>query len=127
MHIGLVGLGNVGSEVARRARGLEMKVIGFDPFVSPEYARKLQIEPASLEQVMRNSDFISLHVPLNDSTRGIIGARELAFAKPTACIVNAARGGLIDEEALVAAVHEKRLSGAVIEVFTVETITSSIP
>ncbi|OGO39340.1 MAG: phosphoglycerate dehydrogenase [Chloroflexi bacterium RBG_16_57_8] len=124
--LGLVGLGNVGSEVARRARGLEMKVIGFDPFVSPEYARKLQIEPASLEQVMRNSDFISLHVPLNDSTRGIIGARELAFAKPTACIVNAARGGLIDEEALVAAVHEKRLSGAAIDVFTEEPITSSI-
>jgi D-3-phosphoglycerate dehydrogenase len=124
--LGLVGMGNVGSEVARRARGLDMTVIGYDPFVSPEYARKLQIEPATLEQVLRQSDFISLHVPLNDSTRGIIGAAEIATMKPTACIINAARGGLIDEPALVKAVHDKKLGGAAIDVFVDEPTTSSI-
>jgi D-3-phosphoglycerate dehydrogenase / 2-oxoglutarate reductase len=124
--LGLVGMGNVGSEVARRARGLQMKIIGFDPGVSPEYARNLQIEPVTLEQVLRNSDFISLHIPLNESTKGIIGVKELAMMKSSACLINAARGGLIDEEALVQAVHDKKLRGAAIDVFVQEPITSSI-
>jgi D-3-phosphoglycerate dehydrogenase / 2-oxoglutarate reductase len=124
--LGLVGMGNVGSEVARRARGLQMQVIGFDPGVSPEYARNLQIEPVTLEQALRNSDFVSLHIPLNDSTRGIIGVKELAMMKPTACLINAARGGLIDEEALVKAVHNKKLRGVAIDVFVQEPTTSSI-
>jgi D-3-phosphoglycerate dehydrogenase / 2-oxoglutarate reductase len=124
--LGLVGLGNVGSEVARRARGLDMSVIGYDPFVSPEYARKLQIEPATIDEVLKRADFVSLHVPLNDATRGIIGVNQIAMMKPTACIINAARGGLIDEQALVKAVHEKRLGGAAIDVFVEEPVTSSI-
>ena len=124
--LGLVGLGNVGTEVARRARGLDMEVIGYDPFVSPEYARKLQVEPAALEHVLKHADFISLHVPLNDATRGIIGAKEIATMKPSAYIINAARGGLVDEEALVNAIHEKRLGGAAIDVFAEEPTTSSI-
>ena len=124
--LGLVGLGNVGSEVARRARGLDMQVIGYDPFVSPDYARKLQIEPMALDEVLRRADFVSLHVPLNESTRGIIGARQIETMKPAACIINAARGGLIDEEALVKAIHEKRLGGAAIDVFVEEPVTSSI-
>ncbi len=124
--LGLVGLGNVGTEVARRARGLEMRVLGYDPFVSPDHARKMQIEPVPLDQVLREADFISLHVPLNDSTRGIIGARQIAMMKPGACLINAARGGLIDEDALVKAVHEKKIRGAAIDVFVEEPITSSI-
>lgn len=124
--LGLVGMGNVGSEVARRARGLQMQVIGFDPGVSPDYARNLQIEPVNLEQIMRRSDFISLHIPLNESTRGIIGEKEIAVMKPNACIINAARGGLIDEEALVKAIHDKKIRGAAIDVFIEEPITSSI-
>lgn len=124
--LGLVGLGNVGTEVARRARGLDMEVIGYDPFVSPDYARKLQVEPDSLEQVLKRADFISLHVPLNDATRGIIGIKEMAMMKPSACIINAARGGLIDEEGLVKAIHDKKLGGAAIDVFAEEPTTSSI-
>jgi D-3-phosphoglycerate dehydrogenase / 2-oxoglutarate reductase len=124
--LGLVGMGNVGSEVARRARGLQMQVIGFDPGVSPEYARNLQIEPVSLEQVLRHADFISLHIPLNDSTRGIIGVKQIALMKTSACIINAARGGLIDEQALVQAIHDKKLRGAAIDVFEQEPITSSV-
>ena len=124
--LGLVGLGNVGSEVARRARGLDMRVIGYDPFVSPDYARKLQIEPMTLEEVLRQSDFVSLHVPLNDATRGIIGAKQIETMKASACIINAARGGLIDEQALVNAIHEKKLGGAAIDVFVEEPTTASV-
>jgi D-3-phosphoglycerate dehydrogenase len=124
--LGLIGMGNVGSEVARRARGLQMTVIGYDPGVSPDYARKMQIEPVTLDEVLKQADFVSLHVPLNDSTRGIIGAREISLMKPTASLINAARGGLIDEAALVKAVHDKKLNGAAIDVFEEEPITSSI-
>ncbi len=124
--LGLIGMGNVGSEVARRARGLQMRVIGYDPGVSPEYARNLQIEPASLDSVLQQADFLSLHIPLNESTRGIIGAKQLAMMKTTACIINAARGGLIDEESLVKAIREQKLRGAAIDVFLQEPTTSSI-
>ena len=106
--LGIIGLGNVGSEVARRARGLEMKLIGYDPFISVDHARNLQVEIVPLEQLLKESDFITLHIPLTSSTKGLIGAKELAMMKPTARIINCARGGLIDEEALAKAVKEKR-------------------
>ena len=106
--LGIIGLGNVGSEVARRARGFEMKLIGCDPLVSADYAAQLQIKPVTLEQLLRDSDFISLHIPSNAQTTGLIGAEELAMVKPTVRIINCARGGLINEEALVKAVKEKR-------------------
>ena len=124
--LGIIGLGNVGSEVARRARGLEMKVIAHDPFVSVDYARNLQVELVSFERLLRESDFITLHIPLVASTKGLIGAKELALVKPTARIINCARGGLIDEEALAKAVKEKRIAGAAIDVFSAEPITKSV-
>ena len=124
--LGLVGLGNVGSEVARRARGLEMSVIAFDPFVSVDYAHNLRVELVSLDRVLAVADFISLHVPLSENTRGLIGAEELAKVKPNCCIVNTARGGLVDEAALAQAVHEKRLAGAAIDVFPQEPVTESV-
>lgn len=124
--LGVVGLGNVGSEVARRARGMEMRVIGYDPYISPDLARNMQVEPVTLEHLVREADFITLHVPLTDSTRGLIGAEELAVVKPNVRIINTARGGLIDEEALVKAVKEKRVAGAAIDVFVTEPITQSI-
>jgi len=123
--LGIIGLGNVGSEVARRAQGLEMRVIAHDPFVSVEYARNLQVELVPLEQLLRESDFITLHIPLTASTRKLIGAKELALVKPTVRIINTARGGLIDEAVLVKAVREKRIAGAAIDVFTKEPLTSS--
>ncbi len=124
--LGIIGLGNVGSEVARRARGLEMKLIAYDPFISVDYAHNLQVELVSLEQILKESDFITLHVPLTASTKALIGARELASVKPTVRIINAARGGLIDEEALAKAVKEKRVAGAAIDVFSSEPTTKSV-
>ena len=123
--LGIIGLGNVGSEVARRARGLEMKVIAHDPFISVDHARNLQAELVPLKQLLRESDFISLHIPLTKSTKGLIGAKELALVKPTVRIINTARGGLIDEAALAKAVKEKRVAGAAVDVFTTEPLTES--
>ena len=124
--LGIVGLGNVGSYVARCARGMDMKLIAYDPFISPERARNLQVEIVPLEQIMADSDFISLHIPLTESTKGLIGEKMLALVKPSVRIINTARGGLIDEEALVKAIEEKRVGGAAIDVFAKEPCTESI-
>jgi D-3-phosphoglycerate dehydrogenase len=124
--LGIIGLGNIGSEVARRARGLEMKVLAHDPFISIDHARNLQVELVSLEQLLKDSDFITIHTPLTKSTKGLIGAKELALVKPTVRIINTARGGLIDEAALVKAVRQKRVAGAAFDVFATEPLTSSI-
>jgi D-3-phosphoglycerate dehydrogenase len=124
--LGIIGLGNVGSEVARRAQAFEMKLVGIDPLVSVEYAKKLQVELVDLPRLLKESDFITLHLPLTAQTRNIIGAKELALCKPTARIINCARGGLIDEDALVKAIREKRLAGAAIDVFEKEPCTQSV-
>ena len=124
--LGIVGLGNVGAEVARRAHGLEMKLIGNDPFVSTERAANLQVGLVPLEQLFSEADFITLHIPLTESTRNLIGVGVLASVKPTARIINTARGGLIDEKALVKAIEENRLAGAAIDVFPSEPCTESI-
>ena len=124
--LGIIGLGNVGSEVARRALGLEMKLIAYDPFISVDHARNLQVELVPLKQLLKESDFITLHIPLTKSTKGLIGAKELALVKPTVRIINTARGGLIDEEALVKAINEDKVAGAAIDVFTKEPCTESV-
>jgi len=124
--LGIIGLGNVGSEVARRARGLEMKLIAYDPFISVDHARNLQVELVPLKELLKESDFITLHIPLTASTKKLIGAKELAQVKPTVRIINTARGGLIDEELLAKAVKEKRVAGAAIDVFSTEPTTKSI-
>jgi len=124
--LGIIGLGNVGSEIARRARGLEMRIIACDPFISIEYARNLQVELVPLKQLLKESDFITLHIPLTAATKGLIGAKEMALLKPTVRIINTARGGLIDEVALVKAVKEKRVAGAAFDVFATEPLTRSI-
>jgi D-3-phosphoglycerate dehydrogenase len=124
--LGILGLGNVGSEVAKRALAFEMRLIGIDPLVSEEYAKKIGVELVDLPQMMKESDFITLHIPLTPQTRGIIGAKEIAMAKPNLRIINCARGGLIDEKELVKAIHEKRVAGAAIDVFEKEPCTESI-
>jgi D-3-phosphoglycerate dehydrogenase len=124
--LGIIGLGNVGSDVARRARGLEMKLIAYDPFISTDRAQNLQVELVPLEQLIKEADFITLHIPLTESTRGLIGTKALATVKPTVRIINTARGGLIDEEALVKAINENRVAGAAIDVFAKEPCTESI-
>ncbi len=124
--LGIIGLGNVGSEVAKRAHSFEMKLIGNDPLVSADYAQRLHIELVDMKALLRESDFITLHLPLNDKTKKIIGTKELAMVKPSVRIINCARGGLIDEEALVKAIKEKRVAGAAVDVFEKEPITESI-
>jgi len=124
--LGIIGVGNVGSEVAKRARGLQMKLIAYDPFISVEHAKKLQVEIVPLEQILEEADFITLHLPLTAQTEKIIGAKELAKVKPTVRIINCARGGLIDERELAKAVKEKRVAGAAIDVFPTEPTTESV-
>jgi len=124
--LGIIGLGNVGSEVAKRAHGFEMKLLGNDPLVSVEYAKKLRVELVDLYRLLRESDFITLHLPLTSQTRELIGDAELSLVKPSVRIVNCARGGLINEKALVKAIREKRVTGAAIDVFENEPVTESI-
>ena len=118
--LGVIGLGKVGSQVAHRAMGLNMRVLGYDPFVSQEHAGLLGIELASLERIFQESDFICLHTPLTESTRGIIGEKAISLMKPTVRILNIARGELIDEDALFKAVDEGRVAGAALDVFIKE-------
>jgi D-3-phosphoglycerate dehydrogenase len=118
--LGIIGLGNIGSEVARRAHGLEMKVIAYDPFVSTDRAQNLQVELVTLEQLLMDSDFITLHVPMTAQTKMLLSTKELAMLKPTARIINAARGGLVNEVALAKAIKEGKLAGAAVDVFPKE-------
>lgn len=123
--LGIIGLGKVGTEVARRAQGLEMLVIAHDPYVASEHARKLGVTMLSMEEVLEQADFVTLHTSLTSGTkgtRGLIGTHELNLLKPGARLINCARGGLIDEEALLNALNENRLAGAALDVFSQEPI-----
>ncbi|MCK4243016.1 MAG: phosphoglycerate dehydrogenase [Dehalococcoidia bacterium] len=124
--LGIIGLGNVGTEVMRRAKGLEMRIVAHDPFVSLEYAGTLGVELVSLDELLRQSDFITLHTPLSELTKGLIGAKELAKVKPTVCLINCARGGIIDEQALFEAVEKGKVAAAAIDVFAEEPVTESV-
>ena len=125
--LGVVGLGRIGRVVASRARGFEMRVVAFDPFVAPENVRDQEIELASLEETCARADFITVHTPLTPETRGIIGAREFALMKPGVRIVNCARGGLVDEPALYEAIKSGRVAGAALDVFTEEPPAADNP
>ncbi len=118
--LGLLGLGRVGREVAKRARGLEMDVVASDPMVSEEQARRWEVELAPPDEVIARADVLSVHVPLTDRTRGLVGAAEMARMKPGAIIVNAARGGVVDEAALAAALAEGKVAAAGIDVYAEE-------
>src|SRR5713226_3425223 len=123
--LGIIGLGKVGTEVARRAQGLEMQVIAFDPYVASEQARKFDITMLSMEEVLQQADFVTLHTSLTSGpqgTRGLIGTHELHLLKPGARLINCARGGLIDEKALLHALQENRLAGVALDVFSQEPI-----
>ena len=118
--LGLIGAGNIGSIVAERAHGLKMKVIAFDPFLTPERAIELGIRKIDLDELLAKADFITLHTPLTDSTRNILSADALAKTKPGVRIINCARGGLIDEVALKAALESGQVGGAALDVFAEE-------
>lgn len=125
--IGIVGLGRIGSEVARRAQGLMMKVIAYDPFLSSEVARKQGIELLPLDEVLKRADYVTIHVPLSPETRHMIGARELSTMKPGARLINVARGGIVDESALCDALRSGHLAGAALDVFETEPLPSDSP
>ena len=119
--MGVLGLGRIGREVARRALGLGMRVVAYDPFVAAERFRELGVESAaSLEDVYAESDVITLHLPLNDETRGLLGAVAFGQMKDGVRIVNAARGGLVDEDALAEAIRSGKVAGAALDVFAIE-------
>lgn len=118
--LGVLGFGRIGRLVARRALGLQMKVVAYDPFVAPERFRELGAEAASFDEVLERADFLTLHLPLNDETRGAIDAAAIARMKDGARIVNAARGDLVDIDALVAALESGKLAGAAVDVFPKE-------
>lgn len=115
--LGLIGMGNIGKGVAKRAIGFNMKVLAYDLIQDEEYAAANQIEYVSFERIIQECDFISLHLPLNDHTHNIISDNEFNMMKRTAVLVNTARGGLIDESALDNALRENKIWGAGIDVF----------
>jgi D-3-phosphoglycerate dehydrogenase / 2-oxoglutarate reductase len=123
--LGIIGLGKIGMTVADRARAMEMELLGNDPFVTEEAANQHGIRLAPLDEVLERADVLTVHVPLTHATRGMIGADQLARMKPTALLVNVARGGVIDELALASALRDGRLAGAAVDVFEKEPPTDS--
>jgi len=118
--LGLIGSGNIGSVVADRAQGLKMKVVAFDPYLSPERAKEIGVEKVELDELFARADFITLHTPMTDSTRGIINAEAFAKMKDGVRIINCARGGLVVEADLLAALESGKCAGAALDVFEVE-------
>jgi D-3-phosphoglycerate dehydrogenase / 2-oxoglutarate reductase len=123
--LGVIGCGNVGSIVADRALGLKMKVIAYDPFLSPDRATDLGVEKVELDELLKRADFITLHTPLTDKTRNIISADAIKRMKKGVRIVNCARGGLVDEAALSEALKGGHVAGAAFDVFVTEPATES--
>ena len=118
--LGVVGMGRIGSQVVKRAKAFEMDVLAYDPYLSEKQARAMGAKVADLETVLREADFISLHVPLTEKTRGLIGKEALEKMKKTTYIVNCARGGIVDEKALFEALSSGRIAGAALDVFEKE-------
>jgi D-3-phosphoglycerate dehydrogenase / 2-oxoglutarate reductase len=118
--LGILGLGRIGRAVAVRARAFGMKIVAHDPFIAPDQARALEIEAASMDEVLSSADFLTVHTPLTSETRGLIGARAFAKMKPGVRVINCARGGLVDEAALCDAIRSGTVAGAALDVFEQE-------
>lgn len=125
--LGLIGAGRIGGEVGIRCKAFEMDVIAYDPYLSPTRADELGIEMVGLEEVIKRGDFISTHVPLTDETTGIIGPEALEQMKPTAFVVNASRGGVVNEFALAKALHNGDIAGAALDVYESEPLPADSP
>src|ERR1700712_3306464 len=123
--LGIIGCGNIGAIVAERAIGLKMRVIAFDPFLSPERSLDLGVEKVELDELLHRADFITLHTPLTDKTRNILSAENIGRAKKGVRIINCARGGLVDEVALRAALESGQVAGAAFDVFVQEPATEN--
>ncbi len=118
--LGIIGLGRIGSQVAKKAKAFEMNVVAYDPYIPKEVAKNIGVELKSLEEVLREADFLTLHVPLTEKTRHLIGEKEIKLMKDGAYLINCARGGVVDEKALYKALKEGKLSGAALDVFEKE-------
>jgi len=127
--LGLIGLGKIGTRVAKICRAaFEMKVTAYDPYLSNEAAKRIDVQRTeSLDALLQQADVVSIHVPLTAETKGLIGQRELSLMKPTAYLVNAARGSIVDDEALFRRLQEKGIAGAALDVFSVEPPDASHP
>jgi phosphoglycerate dehydrogenase-like enzyme len=120
--LGIIGLGNIGRILAELAAGAKMKVIGLDPFLSPEQITALGVQPLSLDELLRQSDFISIHVPKTKETTHLFNAANIGKMKTGSYLINCARGGIVDEDALCDAVADGRLAGAALDVFEEEPL-----
>src|SRR5262245_15395183 len=118
--LGVVGFGRIGQRVADRARGFEMQIVAYDPFLDAAAARKMQVELLPLDELLARADVVTLHTPLSAETRNLINRGRLALMKPGALLVNCARGGIVDEEALLEALESGHLGGAALDVFAEE-------
>lgn len=125
--LGIIGLGRIGGEVAKRALAFNMKVIAYEPFKSPEILNKMGIEAATPEEIFKNADFITVHSPLNNETRHIINEEAFAVMKKGVRIINCARGGIVDEAALVKAIESGKVAGAALDVFEKEPLPTDSP
>src|SRR6185369_15386721 len=119
-RLGVIGCGRIGQGVARRARSFEMEVAAYDPHLDGAVARNLDTPLMSLPELLAWADVVTLHIPLTDETRNLLGASELAHMKPGALLVNCARGGVVDEAALLAALEADKIGGAAVDVFADE-------
>ena len=125
--LGIIGLGRIGSEIARRAHAFGMTLIAYDPYISDERFATLQVRRVASIEDMPDADIITVHTPLTDETRGLVGRREVGSLKRGAIIVNMARGGIVDEQALIAALESGHLGGAVLDVYTAEPLAKDSP
>jgi D-3-phosphoglycerate dehydrogenase len=125
--LGLVGLGAVARETAKRLRGWDMRILAYDPYVTDEVAASVGAELTDLETVMRESDFISIHLPVTEETKGLVSAEMIGMMKPTAFFINTARAATIDEEAVLKALQEKKIAGGGFDVFAKEPLPEDSP
>lgn len=125
--LGVIGMGKIGREVAHRMRAFGMNILVYDPFLNETAADKLGVRLADVDEICREADLVTVHTPLNKDTRGIVDARRLATMKPTALVVNCARGGIIDEAALLEALQAGRIGGAALDVFEEEPLPRDHP
>jgi D-3-phosphoglycerate dehydrogenase / 2-oxoglutarate reductase len=125
--VGIIGLGRIGRALARRCRGFEMRVLAYDPIADPAYAAAERIELVELERVFREADFVSVHAPHSPETDKLVNRERLALMKPSAFLINTARGGLVDENALIEALAAGTIAGAGLDVFEVEPLPAGSP